>query len=226
MSRIKILAIIIFAITLLQYSAHTTHAQIKPPVVETVNSVKTVTIDKTGNALVNEKLKLSASVFVKFKQTYNPLSTLVRELEPRNTPTQVENISIKVDEANNKILMKYKLLGAAVYQGNNQWEVKIGEPSMKITLSSHDDNKFVFTYVEAAGYDYQIMQTVTVIIPKDAKNPQYHEDEGTLTYNLQPPGTGEGGNYLKIIGGGIAALGFIAIGFDLYKRKSPSGTGV
>jgi hypothetical protein len=193
-------------------------AQVQPPTVITVNSVKTITLDDKGNAMVTEKIKMSAEAFVRFKEIYNPLSTLVRELEPRNSPTQLENVSIKVDEANNAIIAIYRVLGAVTYQGNNLWQYRVSEEGSKLTLSSHDGNKFVFTNVIAKGYDYQLMETITVILPKNAKNPKFHEDEGVLTYQLQPPGTGSNTNMVRLAGIGLAIIGVAIMGYDFLRK--------
>jgi hypothetical protein len=228
--------LILMALTLIVITLATTtlitNAQIQPPSVVTINSVKTVTLDNKGNAMVTEKMKMSAEAFVRFKEMYNPLSTLVRELEPRNSPTQIENVSLKVDEANNAVTATYIIIGAALYQGNNIWQYRVSEQDSKLTLSSHEGNKYVFTNVIAKGYDYQLMETITVILPKNAKNPSYHEDEGVLTYQLQPPGTSSGTNRVKIAGVGIAVIGLaiMVYGFiqkpkaNIIVRSEQSGT--
>jgi hypothetical protein len=222
--RKKIYTILIsFLILSLTAIALVSYAQVQPPSVITINSIKTVKLDDRGNALVTEKIKMSAEAFVRFKEIYNPLSTLVRELEPRNSPIQIENVSLKVDEANNAVTATYKILGAAVYQGNNIWQYRVSEEGSKPTLSSHDGNKFVFTNVLAKGYDYQLMETITVILPENAKNPSYHEDEGVLTYQLQPPGTGSSSNTIKLAGIGLAVIGVVIIAYGFLRKPKLAG---
>jgi len=203
------LAIILLFIAFVSYVSH---AQIQPITVFEIQGVRTINVLDTGVAEVKEEIKFSAQAYIAFKRVYNPLSTFVRELEPRTNPVQIENLSINVDDANNKLTATYTLLGAAVYKGNGVWEIEIAEPGEKLTLTAQHGNTLVFANVYGAGEDYKIMETVTVNLPAGAKNVKYREDEGKITYELSVS-TGASndsmlyaGIALSIIGGAMIAV--------------------
>jgi len=160
------------------------HSQIQPPTVYEIQSTRNIDVSETGTANVREEVKFSTQAFIVFKEEYNPMSTFVRDLEPRTSPAQIENLNINVDEANNKLTITYTLLGGAVYVGNGLWEIKIARPGEKLTLSSQHGNTRVFTHVYAAGSSYRIMETITVNLPAKAENIRYDDDEGKITYKL------------------------------------------
>ncbi len=200
--------LIILTVSMLGYHAL---AQIEPPSVFEIKGQTKMRIDESGVASVEEVLEFSASAFVNFKQTYNPLSTFVRELSPRSMPIQIDNLTINLDEANNKLTAKYKILGASVYMGGGKWMLKVGDPK-KLTLSTSNGNTFVFTNAYAVGSNYKIMETITIELPQGAKNPTYDEDEGVITYEL-PLGSGpsSGSGALKYLGYALTGVGVIII---------------
>ncbi len=191
-------------------------AQIEPPVELEVKGSTKIVIDETGTASVDEEIKFSASAFNQFRQMYNPLSTFVRDMAPRNMPIQIEELQVNLDEANNKLTASYKILGMATYIGGDKWVIKLGDPK-DLTLSAQNGNTFVFTNTYAAGTGVRIMETVTVVLPQGAENPSYQEDEGTITYYL-PLETPAGGQ-VKYLGLGLAAAGAAIIGISLVQSR-------
>ncbi len=194
------------------------NAQIKPLSVFEVNGKRVINITDTGNAHVKEEIKFSAQAYIAFKKIYNPISTFIRELEPKASPTQIENLTIKLDDASNKLTAKYDLLGKAIYKGNGEWEVKIAEPGDKLQLTSQNGNTLIFTNIHAVGEDYKIMETITVNLPSKAKHPVYHEDEGTITYTLSIKT--QKSVSLKYAGLGLIILGIVISLTSQFKRKN------
>jgi len=199
-------------------------AQIQPFTVFQIDGVSTINVSDSGIANVREEIKFSAQAFIAFRQTYNPISTFVRELKPRASPTQIENLNINLDEANNKLTLTYSLLGAAVYKGNGLWELNIAEPGEKLTFTTKNGNTLVFTHVYGAGEDYRIMETLTVNLPAKAENIRYDEEEGKIYYTLNVnSGTSNvnmlyPGIALIVIGGAIIAMP------NMKKRKEHSNS--
>ncbi|MCE4601986.1 MAG: hypothetical protein F7C08_00115 [Desulfurococcales archaeon] len=191
-------------------------AQIEPPVQLEVKGNTKIVINEVGTASVEEEIKFSASAFNQFRQMYNPLSTFVRDLAPRNMPIQIEELQVNLDEANNKLTATYKILGMAKYMGGDKWVVKLGDPK-DITLSTQNDNTFVFTNTFAAGAGIKLMETVTVVLPPGAENPTYQEDEGTIIYYL--PLEGQDGEQIKYLGLGLAAAGAAIIVISLVQSR-------
>jgi len=197
--------------------------QIQPPVAMEIKGKTTSTIDDKGVATVEMTLEFSTSAFIKFKQAYNPLSTFVRELSPRSMPQQIEELSINLDEANNRLIAKYKVIGAAVYMGAGKWVLHVGDPK-SLTLSATNGNTFVFTNAEAVGSGYKIIETITINLPPDAKNPKYDDGEGTITYELPIEGSGPGGVVLRYLGLALAGIGVVTIASTILmsRRLQPS----
>jgi len=199
------------------------HAQMQPPVVTEVEGVTTINVLDNGVAYVREEVKFSAQAYIAFKQAYNPISTFVRELRPRTSPTQIENLSINLDEANNKLTATYTLLGAAVYKGNGLWELEIAEPGKtlteKLTLTTQHGNTLVFTHVYGAGASYKIIETLTVNLPAKAENIKYDEDEGKITYKLNVNvGTGTFNNNMLYAGIALILIGGVIMAVPNVKK--------
>jgi len=199
------------------------YAQIQPPTVFQIDGVATIDVLDNGIADVKEEIKFSAQAFMAFKQVYNPISTFVRELRPRTSPTQIENLSINLDEANNKLELKYTLLGAAVYKGNGLWELEIAEPGEKLTLSTQHGNTLVFTRVYAAGEEYRIMETLTVNLPAKAENIRYDEDEGKISYKLDV-NAGASNNNMLYAGIALILIGGVVITVPNVKKMKEHGS--
>jgi hypothetical protein len=223
-ARVRHLALLAL-LAVIVVASHVAMAQIQPPTTIEVNGHGSVTLLANGNALVTEDIKFSAEAYKAFKEAYNPISTFIRELEPRSSPTQIENLSASLDDANNRFRASYILLGFATYKGGGTWEAHIAEPGEHVSLTSKSGDTLVFTNIYAAGTDYRIVETITVKLPRGASNPVYHEDEGVLTYTLNPQEGGNGGA-LKVAGSGIAAVGAIiaAAGFILPRRQEAGVT--
>ncbi len=191
-------------------------AQIQPPTTIDIQGSRKITVYSNGTAMVEEEIKFSAEAFIRFKQAYNPISTFVRELGPRSSPYQITGLSISLDEANNKLVAKYKMLGAAVYKGNGKWELRIAEPGESVTLSHKTDREAVLTLVYAAGEGFRVMETITVNLPQGASNPKLNPDQGTLEYTLNPD---TGKNTVKIAGMGSLAGGAALLALGLLARR-------
>jgi len=214
------LAIILLFIAFVSYVSH---AQIRPPTVQPptvyeIQGVRTINVLDTGVAEVKEEIKFSAQAYIAFKRNYNPLSTFVRELEPRTNPVQIENLSINVDDANNKLTATYTLLGAAVYKGNGLWEIDVAEPGGKLTLTAQHGNTLVFANVYGVGEDYKLMETVTVNLPAGAKNVKYREDEGKITYELSVS-TGASNDSMLYAGIALSIIGGAMIAVSNMKKR-------
>jgi len=210
------------ALLLLALFASVSHAQIQPPTVFEIEGVRVLNVSDTGMASVREEIKFSAQAFTLFRQIYNPLSTFVRELEPRTIPEQIENLDIKLDEANNKLTATYTLLGAAVYKGNGVWELRIAEQSEKLTLSAQHGNTLVFTHVYGAGWDYRIVETLTVNLPAKAQSIKYDEDEKKITYVLNVS-TGTSSGSARYAGVALIAIGGVMLAVPNVAKKRERG---
>lgn len=219
----KVVVALVLVVIALAQMAHVAGAQIEPPVQYEIKGSTKIVVNETGIALVGEEIKFSAVAFKQFRQMYNPLSTFVREITPRNMPQQIEDLKIDLDEANNRLTATYKVLGMAEYLGGGKWVLRLGDPK-QLTLSTQNGNTFVFTNTYAAGAGVKIIETITVELPEAAKNPAYLEDEGAITYQL-PLDTG-GQVSLRYLGMGLAAAGAAIIGLSLLQsRRTGAGEG-
>lgn len=196
-------------------------AQVQPPTKLEIQGSTSITVLPNGNARVVEVMKMSTEAFTKFKKMYDPLSTLVRDLKPRSSPTQITNIRIDVDEASNTINVTYDQLGAAQYLGNGKWFLPIEAPrGGKVTLSSINGNTVVLTKVYALGYSYDIIETVTVKLPQEAANPRYDEDSGGIVYEMPLPG-GKAHNALapQVAGAALIVAGAAAVAWPVLASR-------
>ncbi len=190
-------------------------AQVQPPVVLEVNDKSSVTILPNGNAQIREEISMSLAAFARFKAYYNPLGMLTRELKSYRTDVELTNVSISVDEANNRVIVTYTALGAAVNK-KDYWELKVASEKEKVTLSAQTGNVLVFTFVRAATSDIRWIMTVTVTLPQEAKNIRFISETNTLRYEYTPQTTQEESrpsrNLLFLVSGMVS----IAIGAIIF----------
>lgn len=158
--------------------------------------VSPISFEITGNAVykvlpngdikVREELRFSASAFEAFRKVYSPLSTLVRELSPRSAPVEIRNLSISLDEARNMLTATYVLKGGAVYRGGDVWEIRVGEPGEKLTVTTLEPGRAVLVRIYGAAEGFRIVETMTYLLPSGAGKPVYDEDSGVLSYRYKP----------------------------------------
>jgi hypothetical protein len=174
-------------------------------------------VKPTGNAHVVEEIKFSAEAFISFKNTYNPLSTFIRELQPKTSPIYIENLTVNLDEANNVLRGEYDILGAAQYKGDGKWVLYLGEEAKDLTLSAQEGNKIILTGAYAVGPDYKLTETITVNLPNNAENIKYDPEDGVVIYYLEPEK--ERGINIYAIGIGLIALGAVIVAYDRLLEK-------
>jgi hypothetical protein len=207
---LSILILMLLAIILLD--GFTTWAQVQPLTVLELEDKATYNIAENGDAYVEEVISMSATAFVSFKQQYPMLSMLTRLFKSKRTDVEITNLNIQVDEANNRIIAKYIIKGAAVYK-KDYWELKIASEKQKVTLSAQTGNTLVFTFAGAVTTDTRMIITSTINLPKEAKNIKFISDTNTLRYEYTPPtasGLSMAGNPIFLVLGLVLAIFAIA----------------
>jgi hypothetical protein len=207
---LSILILMLLAIILLD--GFTTWAQVQPLAVLELEDKATYNIAENGDAYVEEVISMSATAFVSFKQQYPMLSMLTRLFKSKRTDVEITNLNIQVDEANNRIIAKYVVKGAAVYK-KDYWEIKIASEKQKVTLSAQTGNTLVFTYAGMVTTDTRMIITSTINLPKEATNIKFMSDTNTLRYEYTPPtasGLSMAGNPIVLVIGIVLAILAIA----------------
>ena len=164
MGKKKTLTIVITSLLLtVILSATPILSQVEPPVVYDIEDKVTINILENGDAKVTEVISMSAIAFAMFRKEYPQLSMLTRLFKPRNMPIQIENLDIKVDEANNKLTATYVIKGAAVNRGK-YWEVLLAAArGEKVTLSAQTEKSLVFTATSYVTGEIREISTLSLI---------------------------------------------------------------
>jgi len=218
--RTKNLSLLTILILLATSLSTITYAQVEPPSFYELDDKVTVNILENGDASVTEIISMSALAFTAFKGEYPQLSMLVRLFKPRNIPIQIENLDIRIDEANNKLIATYIIKGAAVNK-KTHWEIRsVAAEGEKVTLSAQTERSLVFTSTGYITSEIKEIITTTINFPSEAKNIQFQEDENKITYELpQPtPQIGIGGNIIFLIAG-LALIAIAVINIVLARRR-------
>jgi hypothetical protein len=206
----KVLGIVVFAALfaatlLLVVIDQPALAAIDPLSVNELTDRITSTVLANGDLAVSETITFSASAFQKFKAEYPIQSQFKRIFSPRNTPIQMENFTMSLDEMNNKLSANYILKGKAVNKGESLWEIIAGDEGEKISLSAQTGNTLVFTMSTQSG-DFRQDTTNTVTFPSGAKNIEFDSAKNVISYELP---YNSGGNIaflgLAIVLAGLAA---------------------
>jgi hypothetical protein len=207
---VSILILMLLAIILLD--GFTTWAQVQPIAVLEIEDKATNNIAENGDAYVEEVISMSATAFASFRQQYPMLSMLTRLFKSKRTDVEITNLNIQVDEANNRIIAKYIIKGAAVYK-KDYWEMKIASEKQKVTLSAQTGNILVFTYAGMVTTDTRMIITSTINLPKEATNIKFMSDTNTLRYEYTPAtasGLSMAGNPMFLVLGVVLAIFAIA----------------
>lgn len=182
-------------------------AEIQPLSVNEIDDKATYTVLENGDVKVEEIITLSASAYQQFKSKYPTLDMFTRWFKPKNTPTQIEDLQININEINRKINATYSIKGWAINKGE-YWNVVAGEEGEKIILSAQTGNTLVFTFSTQNG-DFKQITTSSVHFPQDAKNIKFDSTTNKIRYELA---YNSGGIWnLLFIGLGVVFLGAAAV---------------
>ena len=193
-------------------------SQIQPISVSEMDDKSDTTILKNGDAKVKEVITMSASAYVSFKQKYPVLSMFTRIFKSNNMPTQIENLNLSLDEGKNQIIADYTMKGAAVNQGDH-WEIEAtsAETGEKIDLVSQNGNVLVFSMVGSSDAGMRMITTVTLKLPKLAKEIVFDKEANKVTYKMSSIIFGER-SALLILGVIFTLLG--AVSYVFFGRKN------
>ncbi len=207
------LFLIIFAAAFFIFSANLALAQLQPVSVSEMDDKSETTILENGDAKVKEVISMSTSAYVSFKQRYPVLSMFTRIFKPANMPTQIENLNLSLDEGKNQIIADYTMKGAAVNQGDH-WEIEAtsAETGEKIDLVSQNNNVLVFSMVGSSDAEIRMITTVTLKLPKQAKNINFDKEASKVTYKMSSTILGEKMIFL-VLGAVFMLLGIMSYVF-------------
>jgi len=221
MERLVLIPVIaaILSIAVLTLSAHAQEGWMQPITKTKIEAETNATITASGVAIVSGELRMSTSAYKMFKEMYNPLSVFVRQMNWGNTPAQLIDVKVEADDANNKVKISYKRLGAAVYQGEGKWRIKLEDEGAEVKLVAKQGNKLVITITYAASQDLVMMETLHLTLPSNAKNIVFDKDEKAIYY--QAPLPGQSSKHTTGIAGGaaIAGLGAAILALPVIKRR-------
>jgi hypothetical protein len=174
-----------------------------------IDGTMKVSIDEAGNAHVTETWKFTPNLYLQMKQAYPTTYMLKREFENKRADVEYKDMQIEWDDSNNRLKATYAVLGAAVNKGS-YWEYRVGEGDL--TLSSTNGNVVVLTAVQPIfGGEGRLVETITMELPKDAKNVRF--EEGAIKYEL--PKSSGGGKTIYIALAAVSVIGLIAINLPL-----------
>ncbi|ASJ03729.1 hypothetical protein A3L09_05125 [Thermococcus profundus] len=174
-----------------------------------IDGTMKVSIDNAGNAHVTEVWKFTPNLYLQMKQAYPTTYMLKREFENKRADVEYKDMKIEWDDSNNQLKSTYTVLGAAVNKGS-YWEYKPEEGDL--TLSSTNGNVVVLTAAQPIfGGDGRLIETITVELPKEAKNVRF--ENGVIKYELQEKSGGGKTLYLALAA--VSVIGLIVVNLPL-----------
>ncbi len=212
MKEIKILFLLSLCISLFVFIAPVpVSAQLQPASVLEMTDQTEISILKNGDAEIKETLSMSPSAFINFKQRFPVFSTFTRLFKPANTPLQIENLEINVDEAKNQINAEYIMKGVSINNGD-YWATQAlsPDPKQKPNLVSQNGNILVFSSVTETALGIKLTSTTTIKLPEGAKNINFDAETNAIGYALAGQGTGGNSVFLTL------ALIFMALAVFSY----------
>ncbi|BEP17308.1 hypothetical protein PYJP_06600 [Pyrofollis japonicus] len=209
----------LLAATLATVAAQAQETWMQPITKTRIEADTNATITLSGTAIVGGELRMSTSAYKMFKEIYNPLSVFVRQMNWGNTPAQLVDVKVEADDANNRVKLSYKRLGAAVYQGSGKWKVKLEDDDAEVKLVAQQGNKLVITITYAASQDLVMTETLHLALPSNAKNIVFDKEEKAIYYEAPLPGE-KGGNRAGVAGGAaLAGLGAAILLLPITRRR-------
>jgi len=165
------------------------------------------TVLPNGVARVHSVYKMSASSYRLFKEMYNPLSTFVRRFNWGSSPVHITNLSVRADDANNRVIIDYVQQGAAVYLGNGRWRLEVIGPGSgaEVKLLSREGNRLTLMAIYAMTKYMKLTETLHLTLPGAASNIEFEPSEGAVYYTSPLPAGGKNG-VMRL--GGVALLVF------------------
>ncbi len=176
-------------------------SSIQPPAKMEIDDSVNMTVDARGIIHVKEELKATASAFKKLTALFPTPFMMKRLLESDKQQAHMENISIKYDTLNNRVIATYDLLGMAVKRMGS-WQILI-EKNAKLTAKT--GKTYIFSYMTPIS-NGELVTVLSINLPESATNAKIKQDQDykKLVYDMPSPAmTGN----LAIYG----AIGILAI---------------
>jgi|GEM_PF-5113307 len=172
---------IILAILLCMFSG-VVFAQIEELVTYEMNDKITANIQPNGDVKSEELMELSAGAYQAIKAAYPNWNAFMRLFKPENTPVEMTDLTLDVDDMANKITATYTTKGASVNKGDH-WEMEAATAGTKITLASQNKEQMIFAYSEDLG-GFKLTTTTTLNFPPGAKNLEFDSSKNIVSYEL------------------------------------------
>ncbi len=176
-------------------------ATIQPPAKMEIDDSVNMTVDARGIIHVKEELKSTASAFKKLTSLFPTPFMMKRLLESDKQHAHMENISIKYDTLNNRVIATYDLLGMAVKRMGT-WQILIEKEAR---LTAKTGKIFVFTYMTPIS-DGKLTTVLSIKLPESATNIKIKQDQDYKKLLYSMPSSMSVGN-LAIYG----IIGILAI---------------
>ncbi len=171
------------------------------PIKFELDDLVNITVKPNGIAHVKEELRATAATFERLRAMFPTPFTMKRLLESDKQEFDLENISIKYDTMNNKVVAEYDIVGMVVKRGG-LWQFLVNKNAK---LVSKTGNKLVFTYTYPVSIG-KMNTIITVTLPNEASKISVKSDQDytKVLYNL--PSTYGGAGFNPLLLGVLAVL--------------------
>ncbi len=223
MKNVSLLLIVLLLVAPLLFSVAVSQSipeWMESPITLEVNAETVVEIAPNGVARVEGVFKMSTSAYTMFKQFYSPLSTFLRQLKWGNSPSYIVNASVEADDANNLVRVKYTEMGVAEYLGENRWRIRIvTKEARDVRLVAQQDNTMVFMVTYEASEAMKLTETIRVILPSQAKNIVFNEEEPAIYYEMPLPGEHATSRTLRYAGSTLILGGMVILLLPIVAKR-------
>ncbi len=181
----------------------------------------TFKIDDVGFAEISFKQTLNAQQWQQWMGVYgNSQHVLKRDLKNEFSTYHMGDFNMTRQDSNREFEVSFTAHGAAVYRGNDRWEVELEDGVRARKLS---ETQWLIQMTQSNGGEI-VQQDFTFELPAGVVNSEKATGEfgdDVIRYVLPTESAGVGGSLYG--GGATAAIGLLLLGFG-FTRKSPLAT--
>ncbi len=185
--------------------------------VEAINQEGTFTLDEVGHADISIKTRLNAQQWQQWMGVYgNSQHVLKRDMKNSFSQFHVDRFSMDRADSDREYSVKFSAHGAAVYRGNDRWEMDLDEG---IRARKLNEQQWLIQMTQSEGGEL-IQQDFTINLPDGVQSSEQAVGEfgqDVVRYVLPTEGGASGGTMLWS-GSGSAILGGIFLALGLRRR--------
>lgn len=192
--------------------------------VQAINQEGEFVVDAVGHAEISIKTSLDAQQWQGWMQVYgNAQHVMKRDMKNSFSSYYLDGFSMARNDSDREFTINMSAHGAAVYRGNDRWEMDLDEG---VRARKLNERQWLVQMTQNEGGQL-IQQDFTINLPETVQSSELATGElgqEVIRYVSPVATAGSGGGTMLYAGGGVAGLGLLLLVGGLMRREDKIST--